>query len=392
MDANFSVRMGNIKKSFIREILKAIDKPGMISFAGGLPNPISFPVEDIKQATAKVLDADGENVLQYSTTEGYRPLREIIAQRYKKRFDIDISPDEILITNGSQQALDLMGKVFLDKGDGVVTERPAYLGMIQAISVFEPTFYEAMLNPDGIDTQMLSVVLSKHDPKLIYSVPNFQNPTGITYSGEVRRQVADVISETRTVLIEDDPYGELRFMGKDEVSFKKLAPENTVTLGSFSKIVSPGMRLGWVVAPPEIIDKLITVKQASDLHSNYFSQRVVCQYLMDNDIDKHITKIKALYKSQRNLMVEMIAKHFPEEVHTTKPEGGMFLWATLPENISALDVFEKAYEQNVAFVPGNPFFACNEMGNTFRLNYSNSNEEAIEKGIKTIGRILKEQN
>ena len=391
MDAEFSGRMGNIKKSFIREILKAIDKPGMISFAGGLPNPISFPVEAIKQATAKVLDADGENVLQYSTTEGYLPLREIIAQRYKRRFDIDVAPDEILITNGSQQALDLMGKVFLDKSDGIVTERPAYLGMIQAISVFEPTFYEARLNPDGIDTQMLSDVLSKHNPKLIYSVPNFQNPTGITYSGEVRRQVADIISGTRTVLIEDDPYGELRFMGKDEESIKKLAPKNTVTLGSFSKIVSPGMRLGWAVAPPEIMDKLITVKQASDLHSNYFSQRVVCQYLIDNDIDEHITKIKALYKSQRDLMVEMIEKHFPEEVHTTKPEGGMFLWATLPDYISALQVFEKAYEQNVAFVPGNPFFACDEMSNAFRLNYSNSNGEAIEKGITTIGKILKEQ-
>ena len=390
MDANFSGRMGNIKKSFIREILKAIDKPGMISFAGGLPNPISFPIEDIKNATSKVLDADGENVLQYSTAEGYLPLRKIIAQRYKKRFDINISPEEVLITNGSQQALDLMGKVFLDKGDGVVTERPAYLGMIQAMSVFEPKFYEARLNPDGIDTQMLFDILKQYDPKLFYSVPNFQNPTGITYSGEIRQQSADIITGTRTVLIEDDPYGELRFIGKDEVSFKKLVPENTVTLGSFSKIVSPGMRLGWVVAPPEIMDKLITVKQASDLHSNYFTQRVVCQYLMDNDIDEHIAKIKALYKGQRDLMVEMIANHFPKEVHTTKPEGGMFLWATLPERISSLKVFEKAYEQGVAFVPGNPFFACDEMNNTFRLNYSNSDKDAIEKGIRKIGRILKE--
>ncbi len=390
MDANFSGRMGNIKKSFIREILKAIDKPGMISFAGGLPNPISFPIEDIKNATSKVLDADGENVLQYSTTEGYLPLRKIIAQRYKKRFDINISPEEVLITNGSQQALDLMGKVFLDKGDGVVTERPAYLGMIQAMSVFEPKFYEARLNPDGIDTQMLFDILKQYDPKLFYSVPNFQNPTGITYSGKTRQQTADIITGKRTVLIEDDPYGELRFIGEDEVSFKKLVPENTVTLGSFSKIVSPGMRLGWVVAPPEIMDKLITVKQASDLHSNYFTQRVVCQYLMDNDIDEHIAKIKALYKSQRDLMVEMIAKHFPNEVHTTKPEGGMFLWATLPEGISSLKVFEKAYEQGVAFVPGNPFFACDEMNNTFRLNYSNSDKDAIEKGIRKIGRILKE--
>ncbi len=388
MEQRFADRIGTMKKSFIREILKAIDKPGMISFAGGLPNPISFPVEAIKAATCKVLDADGDNVLQYSTTEGYLPLREYIASRYKKRFNLNLSPDEILITNGSQQALDLIGKVFLNKGDAVAAERPAYLGMIQALSVYEPHFYDAKLNNNGVDVNELSQIISEKNPKLFYSVPNFQNPTGISYTKEVKKKVADLINKGETVLIEDDPYGELRFMGKEAPPFKKLAPEKTITLGSFSKIVSPGMRMGWVVAQPEIMDKIITVKQGSDLHSNYFTQRVVHQYLMDNDIDAHIQKIKELYKKQRNVMVSAIEEHFPKEVKVTKPEGGMFLWATMPQGTDALKIFEKAYENNVAFVPGAPFYAENEKSNTFRLNYSNSDCETIEKGIEILGSVL----
>ncbi len=390
MKLRFANRIVSMKKSFIREILKVIDKPGMISFAGGLPNPISFPVEEIKRATSKVLDEDGENVLQYSTTEGYLPLREYIASRYKNRFDIDIAPSEILITNGSQQALDLIGKVFLDKGDAVAAERPAYLGMIQALSVFEPNFYDAKLNSDGVDIDELSQILKEKNPKLFYSVPNFQNPTGISYKQKVKEQVACLINESDTILVEDDPYGELRFMGTEAEPFKKLAPEKTITLGSFSKIVSPGMRMGWIVAPNDIMDKLITVKQGADLHSNYFTQRVVHQYLIDNDIDAHINKIKTLYKEQRNVMVEATEEYFPKSVEVTKPEGGMFLWVTMPKDTDAVKIFEKAYEKNVAFVPGAPFYAQDEICNTFRLNYSNSDCETIQKGIKILGEVLKE--
>ena len=391
MAYRYSGRMKNIKKSFIREILKAIDKPDMISFAGGLPNPLSFPVEEIKRATAKVLDDDGENVLQYSTTKGYLPLREYITKRYLKRFGLKISSDEILITSGSQQALDLAGKVFLDKGDDVVIEKPGYLGMIQSLSVFEPSFFEVDLNDDGIDADKLEQVLKNENPKLFYSVPNFQNPTGISYSESVRLKVAETIKQSNTILIEDDPYGELRFLGEDASSFKVLAYDNVIALGSFSKIISPGMRLGWVCAPKKIMDNLITVKQAADLHTNYFAQRVLYQYLCDNDIDAHIAKINNLYKQQRNCMMEMIDKHFPQEVKTTNPQGGMFLWVSLPNGLSSTSLFEKAYENNVAFVPGTPFYAKDIQDNTFRLNYSNSNMEKIEKGIKRLGDILKEQ-
>ena len=390
MEADFSTRMKNIKKSFIREILKAIDKPGMISFAGGLPNPLSFPVNEVSEAAQKVLALDGMNVLQYSTTEGYLPLREFICKRYKERMGLDASPDEVLITNGSQQALDLVGKVFLDAGDKVLIERPGYLGAIQALSLFEPRFLDVKLEDDGVDIDSFTRIISDERPKLFYCVPNFQNPTGVSYSYEKRCAVAEAVKGKNTVIVEDDPYGELRFMGEDQPSFKNLAPENTIMLGSFSKIVSPGMRLGWILAPGEIMDKLITAKQASDLHTNYFAQRVVYQYLGDNDIAKHIEKIKLMYKAQRDMMVDMIDIHFPKEVTTTKPQGGMFLWARLPQGMSALDVFNKAYEQNVAFVPGGPFYANDGEDNTFRLNYSNSSDKMIEEGIKRLGKILKE--
>ncbi len=390
MDSRFSDRMKNIKKSFIREILKAIDKPGMISFAGGLPNPLSFPVDEIKEATNTVLEKDGRNVLQYSTTEGYLPLRQFIAERYLKRFNLYVKPDDILITNGSQQALDLVGKVFLDKDDSVVMEMPGYLGAIQALSIFEPRFIDIALKEDGIDTDAFGKIIKNENPKLFYCVPNFQNPTGITYSKEIREKVSATLRGSDTCLIEDDPYGELRFIGEDLPSFKQLAYANVITLGSFSKVVSPAMRLGWICANPDIMDKLITAKQASDLHTNYFAQRVIYQYLSDNDFDEHIGKIKKLYKAKRNLMVEMIEKYFPQEVKTTKPEGGMFLWATLPESVSSTDIFEKAYEKNVAFVPGMPFYANENKHNTFRLNYSNSSDEAIEKGIKRLGLIIKD--
>ena len=390
MVENFSSRMRDIKKSFIREILKAIDKPGMISFAGGLPNPLSFPVDEIAEATKKVLSTDGRNVLQYSTTEGYLPLREFIAQRYKARFGFDADPQDIIITNGSQQALDLTAKVFIDKGDAVAIERPGYLGAIQALSIYEPRFFDAELNDDGINVPQLKKIIEEEKPKLFYSVPNFQNPSGISYSGKVREEVADIITNSGTYLIEDDPYGELRFMGRDEPSFRQIAGDKVIVLGSFSKIVSPGIRLGWVYAGKEIINNIVTAKQASDLHSNYFVQRVVCQYLQDNDIEKHIAKIKVLYKEQRDCMVEMIEKYFPEEVTTTKPSGGMFLWATLPEGVSSFDIFEKAYENNVAFVPGSPFYANRVCENTMRLNYSNSSNDAIEEGIRKLGKIIKD--
>lgn len=390
MKTQYADRMSHVKKSFIREILKVTENPEVISFAGGLPNPASFPVEEISGAASKVLCEDGRSALQYSTTEGYLPLRRRIAERYFTRCGLKISPDEILITNGSQQALDLIGKVFLNRGDDVLIEKPGYLGAIQALSIFEPNFHAVALNEDGADLIALENLLQNHAPKFFYTVPNFQNPSGLTYSLGNRKRIAEIFRQYGTVLIEDDPYGELRFLGEDIPPVKKFLGENSILLGSFSKIVSPGMRLGWICANPQIMEKLVTVKQAADLHSNYFSQRVVEQYLADNDLDLHIGKIKAMYQSQRNCMVEMIKRYFPPEVKYTQPEGGMFLWVTLPDGMSSIRLFELASKANVAFVPGDPFYVDQNNTNTLRLNYTNSNEEEIRQGIMRLGEAIRE--
>ncbi|WP_338432660.1 PLP-dependent aminotransferase family protein [Clostridium tyrobutyricum] len=388
MSIKFAERMNKVQKSFIREILKVTENPNIISFAGGLPNPLSFPIKEVEEASIKVLNENGSDVLQYSTTEGYRPLREYIAQRYLKRFGLKVDADEILITNGSQQGLDLLGKIFLNKDDNVLIERPGYLGAIQAFSIFEPVFNSVPVNNDGVDIDLLEKSLAMNSPKLFYTVPNFQNPSGTTYSEKNRKAAADILKKYDTILIEDDPYGELRFIGEDLQPVKTYLGDKSVMLGSFSKIVAPAMRLGWICAKGEIMEKLITAKQAADLHTNYYSQRVVHQFLMDNDIEDHIKKIRKLYKGQRDCMVSMIERYFPEGIKSTKPEGGMFLWVTLPEGISSLELFDLAAKENVAFVPGDPFYVNVKGSNTLRLNYTNSDEKSIEEGIKRLARAI----
>ena len=386
MNHRFARRMNKIPRSFVREILKVTDDEDMISFAGGLPNPQSFPVEAIKDATSRVLTEDGEKVLQYSTTEGYRPLRELIAQRYKKQ-GLQVEVDDILITNGSQQCLDLVGKVFLDRDDGVVMERPTYLAAIQAFGLYEPQFHSVPLLDDGVDTEALEKILKEEEIKLFYTVTSFQNPTGITYSKDKRREVAEILTKHNTLLVEDNPYGEIRFMGEDIPPIKYMIPDS-ILFGTFSKIVSPGMRMGWIVAPPEVMEKLVTAKQASDLHSNYFTQRVVYQYLQDNNVDNHIQNIRKLYKSQRDQMVQSIREYLPEGVKHTAPEGGMFLWVTLPEGMSSMDLFKLAIKEKVAFVPGETFYTENPETDTMRLNFSNCCEEEIIEGMKRLGTAI----
>ncbi len=386
MDYPFARRMNKIPRSFVREILKVTEEPDIISFAGGLPNPLSFPVEGIKRATCEVLDSEGDQVLQYSTTEGYGPLREFVAQRYARQ-GLKVSKDDILITNGSQQCLDLVGKVFLDQNDGVIMERPTYLAAIQAFGLFEPKFHSVPLMEDGVDTEALENLLENEEIKLFYSVTSFQNPTGITYSKEKRCEVADILKKYDTILVEDNPYGEIRFMGEDIPPIKAQL-QDSILFGTFSKIVSPGMRMGWILAPPEVMDKLITAKQASDLHSNYFTQRVVYQYLQDNQVDEHIHKIRSLYKSQRDQMVSSIKEYLPNGVKHTEPEGGMFLWVTLPEGMSSMELLEFAMEEKVAFVPGETFYTENPELNTMRLNFSNCCEDEIIEGMQRLGRAI----
>jgi 2-aminoadipate transaminase len=383
MSYPFASRMNKIPRSFVREILKVTEEPDIISFAGGLPNPLSFPVEEIKKATSKVLDEEGEKVLQYSTTEGFGPLREFIAQRYALE-SLKVDADDILITNGSQQCLDLVGKIFLDPGDGIVMERPTYLAAIQAFGLYEPQFHSVPLLNDGIDTEALDKLLNEEDIKLFYTVTSFQNPTGITYSAAKRKEVAEILKEHGTILIEDNPYGEIRFMGDDLPSIKSYV-NDSILFGTFSKIVSPGMRMGWIVAPPEVMDNLVTAKQASDLHSNYFTQRVVYQYLTDTDVEGHIKNIRIIYKNQRDQMVQSIKKYLPEGIKHTEPEGGMFLWVTLPDGMSAMELFEFAIKEKVAFVPGEAFYTENPELNTMRLNFSNSSEDEINEGMQRLG-------
>lgn len=387
-------RMSGVPRSFIREILKTTLDPEIISFAGGLPNPSFFPVSEIKDATMKVLDEDGENALQYSTTEGYYPLRKFISDRYVEKKGIYISPDDIIITNGSQQAIALACKTFLNPRENVIVEEPGYLGAIQAISFYQPHFQGIRLRDNGIDTDMLERELAAiGGAKMYYFVPNFQNPSGITYTEAVRARVAEIFRNYDTLLVEDDPYAELSFSGTILPPMASYPGINVLSVGSFSKIISPALRLGWVAASRELIDKLTVSKQASDLHSNYLSQRIAHRFLTDNDVESHIKRIREHYKAQKNAMVEAMKKYFPEEVRFTNPDGGMFLWVSLPNNISAYDLFNDAIKEKVAFVPGSAFYTDESKGgyNEMRLNFTNSSEERIEEGIKRLGKIIKKK-
>ncbi len=386
----FSDRISDVPRSFIRDILKVTLDDSIISFAGGMPNRDLFPVEELSAATGRLFAESGRDILQYSSSEGYPALREWIAARYKATKNIDVHPDNILITSGSQQGLDLLGKTFLNEEDEVAIEEPGYLGAIQAFSVYKTRFHPVPVDMAGADTGALQRALSGSRVKLFYCVPNFQNPSGISYCLENRREIAALIQGKDTLLIEDDPYGELRFMGAGKPSFRQLLPHKTVLLGSFSKIVAPSFRIGWLVAGDEIMEKLVIAKQASDLHTNYFGQRVIFQYLKDNDIDAHIEKIRTAYGRQRDAMVSAIEEHFPEEVTYTRPEGGMFLWIALPGGLSAMEVFKRAIVRKVAFVPGDPFYVNRKDVNTLRLNYSSVDEETIRTGIKRLGDVLKE--
>ncbi len=385
----FSDRIADVPKSFIREILKATASEGVISFAGGLPNRQLFPIESIKEASAKVLDQYGADVLQYSSSEGYEPLRQWIADRYKKRLGIDVNPKNILITSGSQQGLDLIGKVLINEGDHVAIEEPGYLGAIQAFSLYRPKFNPIPMNFEGLDNKFLAENLAQNSAKVLYAVPNFQNPSGISHSEESRNETARILSQHKTLIIEDDPYGELQFSGPKNSSYYERIPEQTILLGSFSKIFVPSFRIGWIVTPDDLTDKILIAKQASDLHTNYFAQRVLFQHLLDNDIDEHIEKIKAQYFRQKEAMVEAIQKYFPPEVEYSNPNGGMFLWLILKEGLSAKKILDEAMLEKVAFVPGDPFYIDQKDLNTVRLNFSCVDEETIHKGIEIIGRILK---
>ena len=386
----FSERILNTPASFIREILKVIQQDDIISFAGGLPNPVSFPKEELKQSMERVIDQFGDEVFQYSSTEGYRPLREWVAERYRDEYGMDVQADDVLITTGSQQALDLMGKVLINPGDALAIEEPGYLGAIQAFTVFEPHFCPVPLLDDGIDLDRLEQILEERNVKLLYTVPNFQNPTGLTYSVEKRKALCALLNRYSAYLIEDDPYGQLKFEGEVFPYIGSFGLKKSVLFGTISKIITPGMRLGWICTKDrELMQHLVTAKQAADLHSNIFAQYAVYDYLMNHELNEHIGKIKALYKEQSDAMLQAMKDFFPDTVTYTMPKGGMFVWGSLPEGESSLELFDRAMKEKVAFVPGNTFYVDDQKPvPTFRLNYTNSEPEVIREGIRRLGRLM----
>lgn len=331
--------------SFVRSILKAASEPGVISFAGGLPNPVSFPQEALLNSMERIVNTYGSQVFQYSITAGLPELRQYIADRYHRIFGLNLTIDNIIITTGSQQALDLIGKVLLDKGDGVIVERPTYLAAIQAFSMHRPTFYPIALTEEGMDPEGLADAL-QNPVKFVYAIPDFQNPTGLTYSAGNRERIYEILKKHEIVLIEDDPYGELRFEGERLPYIGAGKLPNSILLGTFSKTVTPGMRIGFLISEnKELLKHIAVAKEASDLHTNIFAQYVIWDYLKNNDLDLHIAKITELYRKQAHAMTEAMDRYFPSAVKYTRPRGGMFLWVTLPEGVSAMSLFPRALEK-----------------------------------------------
>ena len=387
MNIRFSQRMirEDFQGDFMKLIMKAGASPDIISFAGGLPNPISFPVEAIQKATDKVLKEHGVQALQYSAVQGYPPLREFIAKRYQQQ-GLDITADQILITTGSQQGLEIMGAVMLDEGDYIMMENPSYLAALQLFHFYNPKVLPVDLTDEGADCDQVEELIEKYHPKFFYAIPNFQNPTGLTYSEKVRHKLANLIKNSDTIFLEDNPYGDLRYSGTPKTPCKKLMGDSCVMLGTFSKTVSPGMRLGWICCTePVLMEKMIEYKQVIDLHSNFFCQMVLAQYFEDNKIEDHIAKITGLYSRQANYMMDCMRKYFPEGVEFTEPEGGMFLWVTLPEGLTAVELSDRAVARNVAFAAGDPFYEAERNVRTFRMNYTNCSDEEIRTGIKILG-------
>lgn len=391
MERLFSERVKKVKASEIREILKLTQQPDIISFAGGLPAPELFPIEALKKVSVRVLEEMGKEALQYSTTEGYDPLREKIASRLKRSGVIG-NKDDILITSGSQQGLDFTGKIFINPGDYVLCESPSYLGAINAFKAYECEFKEIDTDSGGMVLEHLEkVILQTPKAKFIYVIPDFQNPSGRSWTEERRKGLVELANKYNLVVIEDNPYGELRFEGEFVNAVKSFDTEGRVVyLGTFSKTFSPGIRIGWVLASPLLLNKYIMVKQGADLQSSSISQRELNMYLEMNDFDAHIQTIRDVYRKRRTLMMEVIGESFPKVVEYEIPQGGLFAWVKLPKEIDTRDVLIKAVENKVAFVPGGSFFPNGGQENYMRLNFSNMPEEKIVEGIRRLGTILYE--
>ncbi len=390
-DALIAHRARRTSASAIREILKITEDPHVISFAGGLPAAELFPLDEVREATDRVLREQGSAALQYSTTEGYRPLREWIAARD------GIASDNVQIVTGSQQGLDLLARVLIDEGDVVVVETPTYLGALQAFTAFGPRYVQVPTDEHGIDVDALDVILAEHPAKLLYTVPNFQNPTGRTMSLERRRRLVEVTARHGVLVIEDDPYGEIRFSGETLPSLYSLALDqadgdpdrcNVVYAGSFSKTLAPGLRDGWLQAPETVMRKVIEAKQAADLHTPTLNQMIIAD-LVDDVLPRQIVRIRSVYGERAAHMVGAIERLLPADVRHTTPEGGMFLWLTLPDHIDTTAMLPEAVARHVAYVPGPPFYALGGGAHTMRLSFSSADASRIDLGLAALGETIR---
>ncbi len=401
-ESRYSLRARETKSSAIRELLKISKRPGLISFAGGLPAAGVFPVQRFQEACQKVLATQAESALQYGATEGYEPLREMIA-RHMARYAILAKVENVLITSGSQQALDLIGKLLINSGDRVLVEAPTYLGALQAFNGYGAQYLSVPVDDDGLRTELLETSL-RLGPKFMYILPNFQNPAGVTLSEGRRHQLILLADKYGIPIVEDDPYGQLRYEGDHIAPLVVLDRENlrrdngfsignVIYLSTFSKTLAPGLRLGWIVAPPKIISKLVQLKQGADLHTSTFTQQVTFEVARGGFLDQHVKLIRRVYRERRDVMLQALQEFFPPEVTWTCPQGGLFLWVTLPEGMDSQSLFQSALAENVAFVPGDCFYAGTgpESCRHLRLNFSHPNPDQIREGIRRLSLAVKRQ-
>jgi 2-aminoadipate transaminase len=392
MEYKFASRMDRMKASEIRELLKLTARPDIISFAGGLPAPELFPVKEIAQVSHDLVLKEGQKLLQYATTEGRPTLREKIAKRMTEKYKTPVVADDILITTGSQQCLDFAGKLFLDPGDVVLCESPSYLGALNAFNAYQPVFKEVPTDGEGIIPEELDKILASTPKcKFIYVIPDFQNPTGICWSLERRKIFIEVINKYDLPVFEDNPYGELRYRGESFPTLKSMDTKGLVSfLGTFSKIFCPGLRLGWIAGPHTIVEKFVMIKQSADLHTSNFDQGVADAYMDTYDLDAHVKEIVELYGHRRDLILKTMEEEFPEGVEFTRPDGGLFLWVTVPEGVSARKVFDKCIEQKVAAVIGDAFYPNDKTDRSMRVNYSCMPDDKIVEGVKRMAKAIKE--
>jgi 2-aminoadipate transaminase len=400
MDDPVSKRTSIMRASEIREILKLTQRPDVISFAGGLPNPEAFPHKDIQRITNKLLDNNYSEILQYGTTEGYTELRKAIVERMK-RHNVQLDLENLIVVAGAQQGLTAIALVTLNPGDKVALSYPTFVGALSVFNLVEAECIPIPLDEHGMNIDILESKLeeykNKGEPiKIVYTVPTFQNPTGVTMSIERRKRIVELAKKYDFFIIEDNPYGELRYSGDPVdliISLDQPGVDKglTIYLGTFSKTISPGFRVGWVVAQQNLIRKMVIAKQSLDLCTNVFSQAIIAEYLKEGLMDSHKEKIKTLYKNKRDIMLESMSKYLPSETKWTKPDGGLFLWVTLPDNIDTRDLLKKAVEKKVAFVPGTAFACDGNIKNTMRINFSNASDENIVEGIKRLGQVIKEE-